>query len=438
MAIVKLGKLMAVVAVLAVLFAVSASADSKARIVRLSDVQGSVKMDRDTGEGFERAFLNMPVLEGTKLKTGSDGRAEIEFEDGSVMHVVPDSQVVFTHLALGNDGQKLTIVDLTEGTAYLNLHSKKGDRFTLNFVRESVTVSEPAHFRVELSNAEATVAVFQGDVEVAGTSGQVEIAKKHSATFDLANNDSYALAKNYEEDPYDNWDKEQNETHDRYANGGSRGLQSPYAYGLSDMNYYGNYMNIPGYGMGWQPYFIDANWSPFQDGGWAWYPGYGYMFVSAYPWGWMPYRYGNWNFVPGYGWVWMPGYWNTWYAVPTVVNPPKRYVVPTPPVRSRVTVMVGKGLTANPPTATPRRIAISPGSAGLGVPRGSVRNLDHISNQVAKTEQPVQARTQQPPVHFENRQPPSYQGGPRSVGQSVSPAMSTPSPAAPARSTVKH
>ncbi len=74
---------------------------------------------------------------------------------------------------------------------------------------------------------------------------------------------------------------------------------------MSDLNYYGNFMTVPGYGNVWQPYFIGANWSPFQDGGWAFYPGFGYMWVSGYPWGWMPYSYGSWAYAPGFGWVWM-------------------------------------------------------------------------------------------------------------------------------------
>ena len=41
------------------LFAVPALADSQARIVRLSDVQGSVQIDKNTGLGFENAFLNL-------------------------------------------------------------------------------------------------------------------------------------------------------------------------------------------------------------------------------------------------------------------------------------------------------------------------------------------------------------------------------------------
>src|ERR1700693_4703892 len=127
-------------------------------------------------------------------------------------------------------------------------------------------------------------------------------------------------------------------------------------------------MSVPGYGMVWQPYFLDASWSPFQDGGWVYYPGAGYMWVSSYPWGWMPYRYGNWAFVPGFGWIWQPGYWNTWYSIPQVVNPPVRTAIPKPPIRGRQLIVVGRGLAANPATPA-KRLSINPGSAGFGVPR---------------------------------------------------------------------
>jgi hypothetical protein len=397
MSIRKAGKQLLIWTVLAgAVLVTAASAESNARIVRLSNVEGGVQMDRGTGDGFEKAFLNLPVIGGSKLRTGSDGRVEVEFEDGSVLHVVPDSEVDFTRLSLGDDGQKLSTVELIQGTAYVNFRPKKGDRFTFNFAHESVALTEAAHFRVDLSNSQASVAVFQGDLEVVGPAGQVEVAKKHSATFDLGNNGSYELAKNYQEDPYDNWDNQQSEYHDRYAKNSTYDVSSPYAYGVSDLNYYGNYMNVPGYGWGWQPYFIGANWSPFQDGGWVWYPGYGYMWVSSYPWGWMPYRYGNWAFLPGYGWFWQPGYWNTWYAVPRVVNPPKRTPVPQPPIRSHQTVMVGQGLTVNPAAGPPRRLTITPGLAGLNVPRGSVRHLDRFAKEVEQNPRPMVVTTQRP------------------------------------------
>ena len=420
MTIPKLGKMLAVLAMLAASLVVSASAESKARIVRLSEVQGTVQIDRAVGDGFDKAFLNLPVIEGSKLKTGKDGRAEVEFEDGSALRLAPGSEVDFTRLALGDDGQKLSSVQLVSGTVYGSLHPKKvggkagekagendgenrSDQFLLSFADESVAVAEAAHFRVGFDGAsKATLAVFKGKLRATGPSGQFDVAEKHSATIDLsdpAKKDTFAIARNYEAEPLDAWDRQQADYHDRYVSAGGSSLASPYAYGMSDLNYYGSYMNCPGYGLGWQPYFIDANWSPFQDGGWTWYPGSGYMFVSAYPWGWMPYRYGNWAFAQGCGWMWQPGSWNSWYAIPPVVNPPKRFPVPLPPPRGRLTVMVGKGLTVNPPSGAPRHLTINPGSAAFGVPRGSVRHLDRLSRTMERTSRPVVVSSA-PPVPF--------------------------------------
>lgn len=369
-----------------------AMAESKARIVRLSAVEGDVLMDRGTGDGFEKAFLNMPVVEGSRLKTGNDGRVEVEFEDGSAIRVVPGGEVDFTHLALGDDGRKLSTIQLGEGTLYVNVRGQKHDEFIVNFGSESILLTEPAHFRIDMTNSESTLAVFKGRVNVSGQSGPVEVSEKHSATFDV-HSDKYDVAKNLEEDPYDDWDKEQSAYHDRYARA-SADVGSPYTYGFSDLNYYGSYFNVPGYGLVWQPYLLDASWNPYMDGGWVWYPSYGYMWVSAYPWGWMPYRYGNWAFVPGYGWVWQPGYWNTWYNVPRVVNPPVRTVIPQPPVRTRSTVMVGRGLIMPRPVGPPQRIVINPGSAGLGVPRGSVRNLEHVAREIQRNDRSVEVKNE--------------------------------------------
>ncbi|MGD0414108.1 MAG: FecR family protein [Terriglobales bacterium] len=408
MSITRLGKMLAILAVLAAAFlVVSASAESKARIVRLSDVQGTVQIDRAAGDGFDKAFLNLPVIEAARVKTGKDGRAEVEFEDGSALRLAPDSEVDFIRLALGEDGQKLSTVQLVSGTVYASLHPKnareKSDQFLLNFGRESVTVSEAAHFRVELADATATLAVFKGKLSATTPSGQFEVAEKHSATIDLGNNeltkddparkDTFVIAKNYAAEPSDDWDRQQTDYHDRYAPASGSSISSPYGYGMSDLNYYGNFMTVPGYGNVWQPYFSGANWSPFQDGAWAFYPGAGYMFVSGYPWGWMPYNYGNWAFAPGFGYVWQPGNWNSWNALPVVVNAPVTMKVPAPPVSGRQTVMVGRGLAANPAMGGTHRLTINPGSASFGVPRGSVNHLDRLSKTMERTARPVVVAT---------------------------------------------
>jgi hypothetical protein len=361
------------------LLALPAAADSQARIVRLSNVQGTVQIDKNAGLGFENAFANLPITQGTQLRTRQNGRAEIEFEDGSTLRLTPNTTVLFNTLGLNDTGQRISTVDLVEGRAYVNWLGKS-DEFTLNFSHEKVDLKQAAHFRVASSSSIAEIASFKNDLEVAGPSGTVKVDKKKMVTFDVNDHGKSTLAKNFEEDPYDRWDKQSVEYHDQYAKNNS----TPYGYGYSDLNYYGGYSNLPGYGMLWQPFFSGVGWNPFMDGAWAWYPGMGYMWASAYPWGWMPFYYGNWMFVPGFGWGWQPGGFNTWRGGVHYVGATEAgFHAPVAPAGTVSTVVVGKGGPAVT-TAPPMRTVVNRGSAGLGIPRGSYGNLQHLNTQVAK------------------------------------------------------
>jgi hypothetical protein len=368
------------VAIACVLLALPALADSQARIVRLSDVQGNVQIDKNTGLGFESAFLNLPITQGVELKTLLNGRAEIEFEDGSTVRLAPNSTVQFSTLGTEDAGRRVSTINLVAGMAYVNWLGK--DDFSLSFAQEKISLERAAHFRVYTSMQTATLAVFKGDVNVAGPAGNVTVAKKKTATFDVADNDKYTLANNVKESALDNWDKESIDYHQEYAKNNES--SSPFGYGLSDLNYYGDYSMIPGYGMMWQPFFTGVGWDPFMDGAWGFYPGFGYMFASPYPWGWLPYRYGNWNFIPGNGWMWQPGGWNSVLAVPRYTATTLAAVHPlVAPTGTMKTVVVGRG---GPLSKTPgAETVVRAGTAGLGISRGSLENLKGLNHQVAKS-----------------------------------------------------
>ncbi|MFZ0958789.1 MAG: FecR family protein [Candidatus Sulfotelmatobacter sp.] len=360
-------------------YALPALAGSQARIVRLSDVQGSVQIDKNSGLGFENAFLNLPVMQGAQLRTRDNGRVEIEFEDGSTMRLGPNTAVEFSTLGLTDSGQKVSEVNLSEGLAYVNWLGS--DNFTLNFSRENVALNHAAHFRVEISPDLAKLAVFKGDVVIEGPSGKETVSKKQMAKFDLDDEDQFTLAKSIDEAPLDSWDKESIQYHDQYA----RNNSPVSGYGASDLGYYGNYTNVAGYGTMWQPFFTGVGWDPFMDGAWSWYPGYGSMFVSAYPWGWMPYRYGNWIFIPGMGWMWQPGGLTTWNVLPrTAGKLPATFHTPVAPVGTVKTVVVGKG---GPVFSSPAafRMVVRNGSAGMGIARGSVDGLKSLNHEVARS-----------------------------------------------------
>jgi hypothetical protein len=371
----------AVIVLACALSALPAMADSQVRIVRLSDVQGPVQIDKNSGLGFERAFTNLPVTQGTQVRTLDDGRAEIEFEDGSTLRLAPGTTVNFSRLALSDASNRLSTVNLVEGKAYVYWLGKTGDEFTLNFSSEKVDLKQPAHFRVEDSLGTAELANFKNAIEVAGPSGAIKVEKDRTATFDTSDNDKSQVAKNIHPDPCDKWDAQSIEYHDQYAN--AKNDPSPYGYGASDLNYYGSYSTVPGFGMLWQPYFVGAAWNPFMDGAWSWYPGMGFMWASAYPWGWMPYYYGNWLYAPGYGWGWQPGTSNTWHGGLHYVGAyAADFHAPVPPAGTVNSTVVGRGGALESKATDTLRIAA--GSAGLGIPRGAYDNLQSLNRKVEK------------------------------------------------------
>ncbi len=69
---------------------------------------------------------------------------------------------------------------------------------------------------------------------------------------------------------------------------------------------YGNWVNVPGQGLCWQP-AVRVGWRPYYDGGHWVYTDAGWYWQSDYPWGDIAFHYGRWVYTPS-GWAWVPGY----------------------------------------------------------------------------------------------------------------------------------
>ena len=91
---------------------------------------------------------------------------------------------------------------------------------------------------------------------------------------------------------------------DPYRRSVSYQYVNSYIPGLYDLDYYGDWQNVDGYGHCWAPR-VDAGWMPYQSGYWQTDYPYGPTWVSAEPWGYAPYHYGRWAFV-GDRWYWVP------------------------------------------------------------------------------------------------------------------------------------
>ncbi|HVT99413.1 MAG TPA: DUF6600 domain-containing protein, partial [Acidobacteriaceae bacterium] len=317
-----------------------APGQTQIRAVRISDVEGKVQVFEGEEVAFDQAEPNMPAVEGMRLVTADNGRFEIEFEDGSVARVTPDSSIRLTQLRRNADGSTVTQIDALSGLSYYELNGRGGE-YSVHFGPNSATPVKSAVFRVSLDASPSTVAVMHGAVHIDDGMGMsMDIHPSQTFQTDLKQPGQFTVAQSVAADTWDQWNSDRDEslakleTNQSIARASSGNPDNP---AWNDLDYYGNWYNLPGYGQAWAPSGVSANWDPFGVGAWGYYQGVGYTWISGYPWGWWPYHCGAWNFQNGFGWMWVPGncgsgfYGSGWYPYSTVWSVPPGYVPPLRP-----------------------------------------------------------------------------------------------------------
>ena len=278
---------------------------------------------------------------------------------------------------------------MVQGTIYVSLTKGKQSNVNVTFGKETLALGPSAHIELAVNDKQPRLDVLDGTVEAVNGATTTTVGKKKALLFDPANSAPPTLLSKNEKGPYDEWDKHSVEYHQRLAPSGGNYASVPYSYGLADMNYYGGFTNMGGCGMMWQPYLASANWSPFNNGTWAWYPGGGYSWVSPYPWGWTAFHSGSWNYCPSSGWGWQPGsQWNGIGNTP-LVKSPARSIAPSVhqsrphPLGPTIVAVNQKPLVASRLNERDSFV-FRRDSAGLGVPRGTFGKLNHISSGVVQ------------------------------------------------------
>ncbi len=288
-----------------------------ARVARLTYTEGYVHVDRAeniaNNTPGDPAQLNMPLVEGQTVITGDNGQAEIEFEDGSLARLTPNSSLALAHLTVDGGGNFDTQLVLANGLAYFELRAAQRFAYTVAAGADRIMPVENTTFRVSLDEAPATVAVLDGTahVERAG-SYATDVRTGESFRADAEGAGRYFLIQQIAPDSWDQW----NESRDQMAadessqNTSARdGYAGNQGYGWSDLDANGRWYDVAGQGEVWQPVGGDAaGFDPYGNGSWVWYPGAGYVWASGYAWGWTPFRCGGWSYWDTFGWGWTPNY----------------------------------------------------------------------------------------------------------------------------------
>jgi len=288
------------------------AAPAAARAVRLSSVDGQVQIAQGNQVLADGAVANTPLFEGTRLVTADDGRAEIQFEDGSVVRLSPNSALTLTVLRGAGPNSQAEIT-LEGGLGYFELQSgPQPGAMSVRFGDSVATASGFTVLRINMDNAPGELSVFSGNAHLErGSALAVDLHGGESVALSANDVTRYTLNESIEPDSWDSWnsDRDQVLTSESAA---KTGATSNYAQSgnpaWNDLDANGNWYNVPGQGNIWSPYDAsNAGWDPYGNGNWMNSPGYGYTWVSDNSWGYLPYSCGLWSWYDSFGWGWAPG-----------------------------------------------------------------------------------------------------------------------------------
>lgn len=124
-----------------------ASKDNEDREVYVAFVQGDVRISTgknhrpDLNQPWQQALGGEPIKQGYALATGN-GRAEIEFENGSTVYLAENSLLLFRNLTAPGD-RVISRMSLAAGTATFSLQPVTGESFFINTPTDRLELSSP-------------------------------------------------------------------------------------------------------------------------------------------------------------------------------------------------------------------------------------------------------------------------------------------------------
>jgi len=304
----------------------TASAKAVPNAARIQRVEGEVALDNsDAGstqtDDWIPATENQPFSIGDRIYTRDNSRASLAFTGRNFARLNPNTSLDVLSLE-----DRRTQLALRDGSAVFDVgYLNSGDLFEVATPYGAVDFQQPGLYNVGIDKGQVLVSVLSGLAQVVGLGGSGQISKGELLTLagttaadvvlsQINGGDAGYLVDDYYgyqypqyyDGRYRDYNAYLNDPYyfDPYRRTVSYQYVNSYIPGLSDLDYYGDWRNLDGYGNAWAPR-VDSGWMPYQTGYWYTDYPYGPTWVSSEPWGYAPYHYGRWAFV-GDRWYWVP------------------------------------------------------------------------------------------------------------------------------------
>ncbi|HLL77420.1 MAG TPA: DUF6600 domain-containing protein, partial [Pyrinomonadaceae bacterium] len=270
---------------------------------------------------------NTPVTEGDRIYVRDNSEASVAFTGRNFARLDPDTALDVLSLT-----DERTQLALRGGSAVFNIGAlRPGELYEVATPRGAFELREPGFYEVGTNDdGSAWISVLSGLAQVVGLAGSGEIGKGEMLTLLGQTAADIALSRlspdyaggllddyyGYQyPDAYDGRYRDYNaylndpyyyDPYNRYA---SYRYVSDYVPGVYELDRYGQWQDVSGYGSVWRPN-VDAGWAPYREGYWTVDDPYGLTWVSNEPWGYAPYHYGRWANIDNQ-WYWVPEGANT-------------------------------------------------------------------------------------------------------------------------------
>jgi uncharacterized protein DUF6600/FecR-like protein len=310
----------------------TASAEELPYAARIQRVDGEVAFsdglaNSDGNAEWIAATPNQPFSVGDRIYTRDNARTSLAFSGRNFARLDPNTSLDVVSL-----GDRRTQLALREGSAIFDVgYLAPNELFEVATPYGAVDFDQPGLYNLGFdNNGGVLVSVLSGLAQVVGLGGSGQISKGEILTLlgqtaaDVAlsrvnGRDAGYLVDDYYryqypnvyDGRYNNYDAYLNDPYyyDPYRRNASYQYASSIIPGINDLDYFGDWQNIDGYGYAWRPR-VDSAWVPYQQGYWTNDYPYGPTWVSSEPWGYAPYHYGRWANV-GNQWYWIPDAVNT-------------------------------------------------------------------------------------------------------------------------------
>ncbi len=278
------------------------------KVARISFIEGDAKIRRGEDRVWEKAVMNLPLVEGDSIATDDNSKLEIQLDKNSYIRLDGNSYLKIS--TLRSEG---TVISLLQGNLSLRLFNfdKRESFFEIDAPKTTIAIQKEGLYRIDASDdAEVKIKTVEGEARIYSADSGFTLRTGRSAIIQVkgenAGDWNFSMILS---DEWDEWVEKRDRKVVEKLNRANYGrFYEDTFYGAEDLEEYGSWIYTREYGWVWKPYDsalrIYPGWSPYRYGHWRWIPPFGWVWICDEPWGWVTYHYGRWVYING--WVWIP------------------------------------------------------------------------------------------------------------------------------------